>query len=127
MQKSLQGLNYFLTEGAQAFETLESVVKTLVEGGATPIWGKEAKTTLKEAKRYLKTDFKSHIGPDERCVDHCTGYSLSDPQNGAFAKQCHHSHDTSCISCCQLDEVLLDIVNMINSPKLTNRPTAKSS
>ena len=119
MQKSLQGLDYFLTEGAQAFETLESVVNTLVEGGATPIWGKEAKTTLKEAKRYLKTDFKSHIGPDERCVDHCTGYSLSDPQNGAFAKQCHHSHDTSCISCCQLDEVLLDIVNMINSPKLT--------
>lgn len=37
MQKSLQGLDYFLTEGAQAFEALESVVNTLVEGGASPI------------------------------------------------------------------------------------------
>lgn len=118
-QKSLQGLDYFLTEGAQAFESLESVINTFEEGGATSIWGKEAKTNLKEAKRYLKTDFKSHVGPDERCVDHCTGYSLSDPHNDAFAQQCDHSHDAECISCSQLDERLSDIINMINSPELT--------
>ncbi|KAL9966751.1 hypothetical protein ACROYT_G024870 [Oculina patagonica] len=118
-QKSLQGLDYFLTEGAQAFEILHSVVTTLEEGGASPIWGKEAKGILKEAKRYLKTDFKSHVGPDERCADHCTRYSLSDPQNDVFAHQCDHTHDTSCISCCQLDEVLSDITNKINSPNLT--------
>ena len=50
-------------------------------------WGREAKAILKEAKRYLKTDFKSHVGPEERYVDHCTGFSLSDPNNDAFAQQ----------------------------------------
>ena len=91
----------------------------LEEGGATLIWGKEAKAILKEAKRYLKTDFKSHVGPEERCVDHCTGFSLSDPNNDAFAQHCDHTHDMSCPSCSQLDEVLSNVMSMINSPKLT--------
>ena len=41
-QKSLQGLDYFLTEGAQAFESLERVIIVLEESGASSIWGKEA-------------------------------------------------------------------------------------
>ncbi|PFX12689.1 hypothetical protein AWC38_SpisGene23309 [Stylophora pistillata] len=81
--------------------------------------GKEAKAIRKEAKRYLKTDFKSHVGPEERCVDHCTGFSLSDPHNDAFAQCCNHIHDMSCSSCSQLDEVLSNVMSMINSPKLT--------
>lgn len=118
-QKSLQGLDYFLTEGAQAFESVERVLIELEEGGATSNWGKEAKAILKEARRFLKTDFKSHVGPEERCVDHCTGSSLSDPHNDAFAQHCDHTHDMSCPSCSQLDEVLSNIMKMINSPKLT--------
>lgn len=84
-QKSRQGLDFFLTEGAQAFESVERVIMVLEEGGATSIWGKEARAILKEAQRYLKTDFKSHVGPEKRCVDHCTGFSLSDPHNDDFA------------------------------------------
>lgn len=97
-QKSLQGLDYFLTEGAQAVESVERVIMMLEEGGATSIWGKEAKAILKEAKRYLKTDFKSHVGPEERYVDYCTGFSLSDPNNDAFAQHCDHTHDMCCPS-----------------------------
>ena len=36
-QKSIQGLDYFSTEGAQAFETLQNVVDTLKEGGENSI------------------------------------------------------------------------------------------
>ena len=32
-QKSLEGLDYFLTEGAQAFESVERVIMVLEEGG----------------------------------------------------------------------------------------------
>ena len=118
-EKSLQGLDYFLTEGAQAFKSLERVTVVLEEGGATSIWGKEAKTIVKEAKRYLKTDFKSHVGPEGRCVDHCTGFSLSNPHNDTFTQHCDHTHEMSCPSCSQLDEVLSNVMSMINSPKLT--------
>ena len=115
-QKSLQGLDYFLTEEAQAFESIVCVIMVLEEGGATSIWGKKAKAIIKEAKCYLKTD---HVGPEERCVDHCTGFSLSDPHNHAFAQHCDHTHDMSCLSCSQLDEVLSNVMSMINSPNLT--------
>ena len=118
-QKSLQGLDYFLTEGAQAFESLERAIIVLEESGACSMWGKEAKTTLKEAKRYLKTDFKSHVGPEERCVDHCTAFSLSDPHNDIFAQHCDHTHDMSCPSCSQLDEISSNVMSMINSPNLS--------
>jgi len=67
-EKSLQGLDYFLMEGAQVFESLEHVAIVLKEGGVTSIWGKEVKTILKEAKRYLKSDFNSHVGPEERMM-----------------------------------------------------------
>lgn len=103
------------------FKSVERVIMVLEEGGATSIWGKEARAILKEAKRYLKTDFKSHVGPEERCVDHCNGFSLSDPHNNAFARCCDHTHDMSCPSCSQVDEVLSNVMSMINSPKLTNR------
>ena len=49
-QKSLQGLDYFLTEGAQAFELVERVIMVLEEGGATSIWGKEAKAHLERSQ-----------------------------------------------------------------------------
>ena len=117
--RSLQGLDYFSMEGAQAFETLESVASTLQASGANLTWEKEMKRALKETKRYLKSDFKTHIGPDETCVDHCTSYSLSDTQNDAFSKECNHSHDTSCNLCCELDEVLCNINKMRNSSELT--------
>ena len=80
----MQGLDYFSTEGAQAFETLLIVVNTLEKGGADSSWAREMSKTLQETKRYLKTDYKSHVGPEERCVDHYTNFSLIDPQNEAL-------------------------------------------
>ena len=85
----------------------------LEEVGASSIWGKEAKAILKEAKCYLKTDFKRHVGPEERCVDHCTGFSLSDLHNDALAQHCDHTHDMSCPSCSQLDEVLSNVTMVL--------------
>ncbi|CAH3126470.1 unnamed protein product [Porites lobata] len=55
-QKSMQGLDYFSTEGAQAFETLQIDVNTLEKGGADSTWAREMSKTLQETKRYLKTD-----------------------------------------------------------------------
>jgi len=105
-------------EGAEVFDTLQNVIRTLEESGASSFWGKEAQETLKEGKRYLKTNFKSHVRPDGTCVDHCTKFSLSDPQNDVFTRECNHSHNTTCTSCCQLDEVLRDIMSMFNFPRL---------
>ena len=57
-RKSLQGLDYVSCSGAQAFEDLENVARQLGKNGMCLTWVKTQKEALKEAKRYLKTDFK---------------------------------------------------------------------
>ena len=115
----MQGLDYFSTEGAQAFETLLIVVNTLEKGGADSSWAREMSKTLQETKRYLKTDYKSHVGPEERCMDHCTNFSLSDPQNEAFKQQCDHIYNELCNYCCKLNDVFCNITNVIICPNVT--------
>ena len=59
VRNSLQGLDYFIVQGTQAFDDLESVVDKLGKdcGMGSP-WVKEKKEQLKEGKRYLKSDCK---------------------------------------------------------------------
>ena len=57
-RKSFQGLDYVSCSGVQAFEDLVNVVHQLGENGMGLTWAKIQKEALKEAKRYLKTDFK---------------------------------------------------------------------
>ena len=84
-QKSLQGLDYFSTEGAQAFDTLVNAVSVLEENGASFVWAKKIKNALRDCKRYLKTDYKSHVGPNEKCQDRCTYYRDDHLYKGSFS------------------------------------------
>ena len=47
-QKSMQGLDYFSTEGAQAFEILLIVVNTLEKGDADSSWAREMSKTARD-------------------------------------------------------------------------------
>jgi len=59
MRKSLQGLDYFSTDGSKAFDDMEEIVKKLGdEFGKGHTWSKTQITNLKMAKRYLKSDYK---------------------------------------------------------------------
>ena len=57
-RKSLQGIDYISSAGAQAFDNLESVAERLGEMDAGMTWAKETKEQLKKCKRYLKSDYK---------------------------------------------------------------------
>ena len=62
-QKSLQGLDYFLTEEAQAFESVERVIMMLEERGGTSIWGKEARAILKKPSVTSKATSRAILDP----------------------------------------------------------------
>ena len=58
-RKSLQGLDYISSAGAEAFETLESVVDRLKENMELDVtWVRQQKESLKSGERYLKNDYK---------------------------------------------------------------------
>ena len=59
VRKSLQGIDYVAAEGAKAFDNLEEVVEKLGDiHGKSLTWAKGQNEKLKNAKRYLKTDYK---------------------------------------------------------------------
>jgi hypothetical protein len=61
VRKSLQGLDYLSSAGAQAFDDLSVVVDQLGDEFMGMVWAKVQKHRLKSAKRYLKSDFKVYL------------------------------------------------------------------
>ena len=119
-RRSLQGLDNTAVSGAEGFEAMHKIVKELEEGGATEKWCEEARRTLKDAKRYMKTEYGMHCQEDgSPCPDHCMCFSLSDPQNPEFQGSCSHEHQVSCDSCESLKSVIQAIGKEIESPSIT--------
>ena len=58
VRKSLQGLDNFSAQGAEAFDHLEKLVDQLVDCGKTQQWAREIKQQLRLSKQYLKGDYK---------------------------------------------------------------------
>ena len=57
--KSLQGIDYVAAEGAKAFDDVQDIVEKLGDiYGKGLTWAKDQNEKLKNAKRYLKTDYK---------------------------------------------------------------------
>lgn len=57
-RKSLQGLDYLSADGAKAFDDLSEVVSKLENMGRNSDWVHQCEKSLKEAKQYIKTDYK---------------------------------------------------------------------
>lgn len=58
VRKSLQGLDYISSSGAEAFDDLCKVAEMLGDAGKGMGWAKQQETNLRESKRYLKSDYK---------------------------------------------------------------------
>lgn len=59
VQRSLQGLDYFSADGSKAFDEIHQIIERLgdeYDKGYT--WAKSRNESLKNAKRYLKSDYK---------------------------------------------------------------------
>jgi hypothetical protein len=57
-RKSLQGLDYFSTDGSNAFDDLIKLLDNLVDNGFDPAVAHDLQTKLKLGKNYIKSDFK---------------------------------------------------------------------
>ena len=121
MQKSLHGLDYIITEGVQAFESLDNIASTLrTTQGVSSNWEKETKQQLLDAKRYLKADFRLHVSRDERCADHCTVYALSSLTDLSSKGMCSHVHDIRCDACHGIETVIKAISTKLDGASTPN-------
>ncbi|XP_076090309.1 uncharacterized protein LOC143062528 [Mytilus galloprovincialis] len=103
VRQSMEGLDYYISEGSRAFtdltETVEQLDLTLDEK-------KKTLDNLVVAKHYLKTDYKLHVNTSSSIADHCCSYALSE-EKGPFCQKCdNHSHTDECQQCSFVDETL---------------------
>ena len=115
-RKAIQGLNYFIANGTEAFDSLYDVVNCLL---LDPGENRRLIDNLKRGKQYLKTDFKFNVSRLSRVGAHCIQHSLSDPLSDSLSTDCvDHEHDQICFSCSSLTQTFDDINDAVqNSAK----------
>ncbi|XP_044180076.1 uncharacterized protein LOC122961528 [Acropora millepora] len=99
VRKSLQGLDYFSSSGAEAFDELSQIAETLGDTGQGMGWVKTQQQRFRESKRYLKSDYKVHISKSASVADHFTSYVLSDLNESVYQSPCDHQHNEVCDRC----------------------------
>jgi len=116
MQKSLQGLDNTTAEGTEAFDQVFLMLEGLADQGISVT---ATQKLLKDGKRYLKNDFKTHIGRGEHCGDHCIVHTLSDSSAWEFRGECDHQHCYECERCESLEGVLREVAEMQDKTAMT--------
>ena len=114
-RKSLQGLDNTAASGTEGFDTLTRIVDELEQYGTRHEWCEESRDKLKEAKRYLKSNYSAHCRDDMEnlCADHCREHALSDTQCVEFASPCTHAHAGQCENCNLLRNTMSSILSEV--------------
>lgn len=117
------GLDFYAWAGSEAFDTLLRIVKLVSDLSEDSDWAEATTKRVKEAKQYLKMDFKMHLKGASRVPDHCIVHALSDPMVNDFKKACiHPPHNLRCGRCEALNSTFREIQDKIND-RSTRFPT----
>ncbi|PAV66054.1 hypothetical protein WR25_27290 isoform L [Diploscapter pachys] len=117
IRKARVCVDYFLEQGADAFDELAQFIAIWQENGDISLeWKKALIMALEEARQYLNTDYKLHVKMDSPVADHCIRFGLSDPSDINYQSQCNstnspypHTHDAICDRCQAVKKVLGDV------------------
>ncbi|CAF1482660.1 unnamed protein product [Adineta ricciae] len=71
------------------------------------------KQDLQDSRNYSKSDYKVHVSPNNRVVDHCSTYALSNTADKCWCQSCDHRHDQQCDRCELLKVTLIKIQTVI--------------
>ena len=73
-------------------------------------WCSNSSRCLRDAKCYLKTDYRVNCKPDESaCADHCRKFARGDENDPNFCENCSHEHNTNCDDCQALKDILREL------------------
>lgn len=96
------------------------------EGHITPEEARQREKSLWATKRYLRGDFRNHVGFLSTSIDHCYFYSLADPDGkDEFNEYCGnlmenaHSHEAICDMCSFVDATLDDYQSLLTETQKT--------
>ncbi|CAF1621820.1 unnamed protein product, partial [Didymodactylos carnosus] len=95
-QKVLSGLDEFVTEGVEAWDTLSGRIRIVHKFAIPQNERKCLQKQIQVAEMYQKSRYAGHCSLTSDCVTHCITFGLSDPSSPDFETKCQYSHTTSC-------------------------------
>lgn len=99
IRKCLQGLDYYVADGGKAFDDLQEVVDRLLTANAvTPSKAENMKTRLKDAKHYIKTEYKVKEYLKVKVVLHRTTCNANFSRNAVAGQHSAKDHFSRNIS-----------------------------
>ena len=98
---------------------------TLEQNGVDSQWSNETRSDFKNGKRYLKNEYQTHIGCDERCPVHCLSFSLSEPNEPCLSSRCDHEHYLECDRCLNGSNTLQQILDKVSDSDNTLSDTQR--
>ncbi|KAK3713304.1 hypothetical protein QZH41_000682 [Actinostola sp. cb2023] len=120
-QRSLSGLDNMAADGSAGFERLSRIVDELDPLGLEKSVADELRSSLRDGKKYFKTEYQSHCQDDEsQCPDHCRKFGLSDPIDPDFQEHCTHQHTLRCSQCDDIASCLHKIQQIVKVDKTMN-------
>ena len=96
-KKTLCGLDSFVVDGMQGFDTLEKLTTQLVNNEEEK---KHLIQLLALSKEYIKVEYKMHVTQgDVTCITHCRTFALGHATDKHFEMKCNHAHSFTCTQC----------------------------
>ncbi len=114
-RKTVLGLDsytYLGVEGTDNF--IDLIDRTSMKFLLDKDWVANRIRSFREAKHYIKSDFKLHLKQSSHVARHCTTWALSDPDNQYFlAHSSDHEHDYKCPHCVSIQETIKEVKSEI--------------
>jgi hypothetical protein len=111
MQKTaLRGVDNFIADGKEAFDTVLSFCKSSIQEEVLDL-----PPLIEAAQQHLSVTYILHISSQSDEAYHCPIFSLSDPADADFAGRCSHDdHKNSC-SECKMPETFFSVLKTFST------------
>ena len=115
-KKTMCGLDSFVVDGNAGFDTLQRLIKELVNSCTEE---KNLLQLVTLSRNYLKIEHRQNVAQDDSaCATHCPTFALSQPMDRYFKATCNHqSHAMLCVKCNSLLALLRCVEDLVNGMK----------
>ena len=114
-KKNLHGLDNITADGMKAIDNIAGVISKLRMFGLEEEKAERLNEVMISANQHLKFEIKGHLATESKCIDHCTVFSLSDPNSQEFRGKCNHEHCEGCSHCSIVEKSLIEVTDTFES------------
>ncbi|PAV78917.1 hypothetical protein WR25_01905 [Diploscapter pachys] len=120
-RRSYTCVDSYVAEAYESFNELDEILSNWSRFDLfDETWTKNMRKALTDSRLYISNDYRLRCKTISRVNDHCTRYSLSDPDKPDLADRCNegpdaHEHDMACPECERTKSTFTELIDAANN------------